>query len=102
MVEHTPGPWRYTLDARGRHLVVPENKWGHALAQVFVRRLDPCIYPVQQNARLIAAAPELLEALEELWTCVELQDEFSDPISDRYVVGHMVQDVIAKTRGESA
>lgn len=61
--EHTPGPWR--LDALHGHRVV-----GPKLAPVANCEV-PSAHPAVEdrcaaNARLIAAAPELLEAAEHL------------------------------------
>jgi hypothetical protein len=62
--KHTPGPWQvhcshiYTAD--------PERA---LLAQVFNPGSKASDYPLVENARLIAAAPELLAALKayEAW-----------------------------------
>ena len=51
---HTPGPWY--LNPRG---------WVVQSTGDIVTRLE-CSYNKEADARLIAAAPELLEALEEL------------------------------------
>lgn len=64
MVDHTPGPW--TLDD-GRHVYCCDRQ---LIATVW-RRDKPCsvIHDDQTtdaNARLIAAAPELLDALARL------------------------------------
>lgn len=53
--EHTPAPWEW--DEEGRFLIGPV---GH-LPTV----LDCRIPPSEPNARLIAVAPELLEACEQ-------------------------------------
>ena len=63
MNKHTPGPWTATadpysdvvVDASGREIVVVMDPNGEA------------------NARLIAAAPDLLEALESVWLWMENQ-----------------------------
>ena len=62
--KHTPGPWRY-------------NEYGHICSGIkFIgiachREYDNGIvvneFPYLANARLMAAAPELLEALKELY-----------------------------------
>ncbi len=60
-MEHTPGPWQvhegyiYTAD--------PERA---LLAQVHNPGSKQTDYPIVENARLMAAAPDLLEALKGL------------------------------------
>jgi len=55
MTQHTPGPWTET---RGHYIDAPN---GTRIAEVY--NWAPSY---SQNARLIAAAPELLEALAEI------------------------------------
>jgi hypothetical protein len=56
--KRTPGPWRV---ARGRAVYSVEDGEGFAVAQMWS---DPAIQ--EANARLIAAAPDMLEALREV------------------------------------
>ena len=61
--KHTPGPW-ITDDKQSGDVfryVMPEN--GSVLP---ICRLDVDRFEAEANARLIAAAPELLEALEAM------------------------------------
>src|SRR5438270_6600193 len=66
--QHTPGPWDYDLD----YIVAPDPNGRHPdiyIAEIAHSddegRVAPC--PQQDaNRRLIAAAPELLEALDYL------------------------------------
>lgn len=58
-MSYTPGPWNYGEDQRGRKKVfAPDHR-------EVVRAMSARPERVA-NARLIAAAPELLEALKEL------------------------------------
>ena len=50
---HTPGPWE--VDERNRQVLIPTGK--HSCYAAYAGTLS--------NARLIAAAPDLLEALED-------------------------------------
>jgi hypothetical protein len=69
MIKHTPGPWHYRRGDEWSHSVVThhgtlpdgsQNCW--TVADINKMR-EP---EHEANARLIAAAPELLEALKEL------------------------------------
>ena len=63
MTEHTPGPWRVTVGGTiGALWNSVSHRFGHIVA---------CVYPcgrdtveARANAYLIAAAPDLLKALE--------------------------------------
>lgn len=85
--KHTPGPWTI---AAGRYLlaITPAQT-----KQIAIFDSDDDWEDEQQaNARLIAAAPELLEALEECLTC-----EF--PVIDRDAVSK-ARAAIAKATGK--
>lgn len=69
-MKHTPGPWRLVNDAQGPCMVMHPT-----LAGVAIANLGVCFNPVNgyhedasaersANARLIAAAPDLLAALK--------------------------------------
>ena len=64
-MKHTPGPWRWSQNPYGGARVETQSV---GIADVLSRAGVP--HPVQEscaaNARLIAAAPELLEALERV------------------------------------
>ena len=65
---HTPGPWTWTGGADKRLApFVRSNARADAICKVMTSRLDE----YQANARLIAAAPELLAACEKaLWQLI--------------------------------
>jgi hypothetical protein len=72
--KHTPGPWEIDFTEYGGFAVFvpPSHDMGHSLV---ICRRGPWIVREEQshaNARLIAAAPELLEALED--AAMELDD----------------------------
>jgi len=71
MSEHTPGPWIIDSDDGDIIEVVSGD---YFIADV--HRLEPKD-EWRANARLIAAAPELLEALEELVDLYEYEDNVS-------------------------
>lgn len=96
--KHTPGPW--VADFGEAFHIRPSE--GGTLAQVTFlkgrgglggrRNADECA----ANARLIAAAPDLLEALE-LW-----RDRISGPTEmSMQTLLHMTDAAIAKARGEA-
>ena len=62
--QHTPGPWRVTYD--GTAYFVQEHLKTEVLS--VDEHGNPCEWSKERedNARLISAAPELLEALEEI------------------------------------
>ena len=88
---HTPGPWEPKIKGTYVHVIAPtatkNQPHGQVVAQV-------CSGPGKntiENAQLIAAAPELLHALELVaWE----KEGFDDHIS------RVVRAAIAKARGE--
>lgn len=79
-MKHTPGPW-VTYDDDITQVIASDKDRTLRMGCVFhdSKNLDV----VQANARLIAAAPEILEALilayEELLDIARLQDWHSEP-----------------------
>lgn len=73
---HTPGPWKTKSKFGPRSASIVARSWDQVVAKVFTRKYNtdgvisdgrPAIEADPEgeaNARLIAAAPELLEALE--------------------------------------
>ena len=61
MSKFTPGPWQIN----GSHIYTADPERA-LLAQVFNPGERVSDYPLVENARLIAAAPELYEALERI------------------------------------
>lgn len=65
-MKHTPGPWIYSLTPKGdeAQIYCPKDKLMVAIVSNanFNRKYDE----VRANARLVAAAPELLNACEAL------------------------------------
>ncbi len=60
---HTPGPWTYRKASKHFHIEASAPEFGSAVADVkFVGNQDTG-WTSENNARLIAASPELLEAL---------------------------------------
>ncbi len=59
MSTHTTGPWRFMTDSTGEYLAV------YAKPQGGTKVICPIKIADEADARLIAAAPELLDALKE-------------------------------------
>ena len=71
MSAHTPGPWVYDFDPDGnRHVVYSDD------GKVTELRFKDA----EANARLIAAAPDLLEVLQELKESASYWGEYDVPI----------------------
>ena len=84
MSKHTPGPWAISDYKDGRYSIVIDNE-GFDVAKVD--------YPNQEaNALLIAAAPELLEALKLAKQIIGHPDDMASKF---------ISDVIAKATGDS-
>lgn len=61
--KHTPGPWSFEMQEFGAVIVSD----GSSIATAFASKvISGAELPMEANARLIAAAPDLLEALKEL------------------------------------
>jgi len=98
--KHTPGPWKSELH-EGEYLIFGATE-GHQHFTA-IARYEP-------NARLIAAAPEMLEELEFLIErcIVMVEREYVDGstyevenIKAYETVVKSIKEVIAKARGES-
>lgn len=59
MSKHTPGPWQWS---NGRLLHNVPGEYSDTILDI----QDKVWRPTEEDARLIAAAPELLEALQDL------------------------------------
>ena len=63
MSKHTVGPWEY--DAESAQVIAPKCGYQWVKGAPVVAEVGPMDYSEQsENGRLIAAAPELLEALK--------------------------------------
>lgn len=93
MSKHTPGPWAATYKHLGdAPFVVESGQPGEPNGGCYMAE---CYGPdAEANARLIAAAPELLEALELLL--------FAPPSGcvDHHAIDAKARAAIAKARGE--
>ena len=106
-VQHTPGPWAYRpqeyddwgivriadRDENGFQRVICQANYVASPEALMQHRVDGTD-PAEANARLIAAAPELLEALEDAVEIIDDQLGGDFPDSLRHFKA-----VIAKARG---
>ncbi len=91
MSKHTPGPWIYQEWGR---LILDSGK-GSSQLQVATVALNTRRDEGTANARLIASAPDLLEALEAMRAAAEMEDW--DGRSSAYA---LAEKAIAKATGE--
>lgn len=94
----TPGPWgtdESDHDCTYQDIRIRSD--GHTIAVVHIDDAPCTDFNARQraNARLIAAAPELLELARELWTDVRHNSEEDEPFGQR------VRAVIVKATGET-
>ena len=66
-IVHTPGPWEAILHDGGAFDVVNHDSPNHSCILAARNSYEARAGEMHANARLIAAAPELLEALQVLW-----------------------------------
>lgn len=87
---HTPGPWSYYLNPlTGKSAIAPSGDWP-PLAKV----------NTESDARLIAAAPELLAALQAIVNGrVRISDKANDMLSEHDPKVISARAAIAKARG---
>ncbi len=90
MSAHTPGPWRYMS---GTHSLYDGD--GRAVALVYGPRGIDCSRR-DANARIIAAAPELLEALKEMLSAWDEDPAYGAASADK------ARAAIAKATGGEA
>lgn len=110
MSKHTPGPWYIGKDFsdQGRHIYAAQkvrhedgDEWHPLIASTDD---DERLIDWQANARLIAAAPDLLEALKEIAADYADRFDLDDPSTNpgiKYTI-KQARAAIAKATGASA
>jgi hypothetical protein len=98
--EHTPGPWFYAASAHEDADYIVGSAWpdprgeGYNPQVALIRNSQSAL----SNARLIAAAPDLVAALERLTSDVECY--CADNVADNRPCGHCVaRAALAKAKG---
>ena len=99
MSKHTPGPWTATKFNPVTGEIDDCYLYVEPGIAVIERKVKGRDQHDTGNARLIAAAPDLLEALENLYSLIEKHRE-ELPISFAYQHGKAFA-AIAKSRGEA-
>ena len=98
MSKHTPGPWKII-----RHEDMPNTRWiGSSDAESFGDGFATVWSVGKHNARLIAAAPELLEALQITYDalCISYPLHSTD-MDKRGAIMAQARAAIAKATGEA-
>lgn len=85
---HTPGPWAASIASKDQPIHIYQRSSGDVLAHI----LPYNTVFSEANAHLIAAAPEMLEALEEFLLCGPNVGHNQDFIA-------LVKAAIAKAKG---
>jgi hypothetical protein len=95
MNKHTPGPWNCNrASAAGREIIVSEVS---PVDVAVLSHRDKSQSEINANARLIAAAPDLLEALSRL---IEIEDGPGMAVIGWEGAMERAYAAIAKARGE--
>ena len=101
--EHTQGPWKVLEHARGRGRTCVTTSNGAPISAV-ICEIDTKSVATDDatrlsNARLIASAPELLEALYAALPCVEESEEFDKPNGPKLSV--TIRALLAQAEGNA-
>lgn len=98
MSAHTPGPWLFDEENTGRDYNIGygiyTNESGRTLAHIPLREADGI---AEANARLIAAAPELLEASRTAQCACSVKERDSGHLVDCWMPALLA--AIAKAEG---
>jgi hypothetical protein len=106
MGTHTPGPWFYTQEGKDAFGIVERD--GASILHMQALQNSTGASHLEANARLIAAAPDLLDALDRLIFAAQSRDiTMGCPINLMTVKAELAaaakhaRAVIAKAKGES-
>lgn len=99
----TPGPWEISSTFTGPHVISPAGKKDDAIAFVF----GETFRQVQEDARLISAAPDMAEALARAVNTLAMARErleqagFMSAAADCSEDESTARSALAKARGET-
>ena len=94
----SPAPWRVEAGDSVVGIYSPAGRVAITNTKTFYQRHDARDIA---NANLIAAAPELLDAIRDLRTLVEMDDWWCDPADSNYPLRRQVEAAIAKAEGRT-
>lgn len=95
--KHTPGPWK-AHHGKGQMMIVQDAKSNSGIANL-IAFTGGGIAEDDANARLIAAAPDLLEALDFCRKFFNMQAEKGNPVASQLT--NIVNKALAKAQGVS-
>lgn len=107
-MKHTPGPWRLIRNQFSEYCSTEFCEMaimsGGDMNMIVAGVVSDCIEEHQSNARLIAAAPELLEALKRIHMRLEAyhDSEQEMPVDSLFVCLDAARAAIHKATGEEA
>lgn len=102
----TPGPWQtWNFNDDPRHIAVGPKSGGLAIAEIVACNAHGCYTAeterqAMENARLIAAAPDLLNALDELLEHVQWRRRTEGETAGPRDVTHRARAAIDRARGQ--
>lgn len=93
--KHTPGPWDYFATPQ-------DHSMPFRIADLETAKRTIGWAYVSRDARLMAAAPDLLEALESLLDAIRQNIDGNPPTADQIfaMAGHSAVAAIARAKGE--
>ena len=92
-MRHTPGPWSIEEHGKGFALYSGRDDMRHGMNLIYLSEPD---WNWENNANLIAAAPDLLEALELCLGLIEMNEDRHGFLSQQ---GNVARAAIKKARG---
>lgn len=96
MSGHTPGPWKLRLGTGVQYDYIIETKAG-ALVAAYPHYIGATKKATKANARLMAAAPDLLAVVKELEESAAYWGEYDVPLG----IVDRLRSAIAKATGEA-
>ena len=99
--QHTPGPWHVNAIHNGR--IVGDETTDHEYDKLMISNHNATVATVYRgcDARLIAAAPDLLAALERMADMISNGFPHYEKESALYELGCIAQNAIAAARGDA-
>ena len=94
----TPGPWKVSPDNEGFAIEPATRQRGCSYVAILESRGTNDTGTMESNARLIAAAPELLDALRWFATCAEPEDDGTLSRKDLEHASKRASEVLAKLK----